>query len=249
MKKSYVLENVEVQSSILPYARIMLNYKYDMHLHVFIILKGCTTYTTTAQFDVKSLQRCHGILRTDLEEAHSKEKQMTRAFEVMKIEMDQIREWWQQVQARLVSKVERTSEENTGLKQAITVRNAELDKVRQEREATIRRHRQAQAELGIVKLKLMVAKDDVQKARTGREEQMKENDRLRKELGKKAFSAQANLKRIVEKFREQTNVAIQVATATTLQSWAEQAAELQVLREDPGFGSWIRQTAKQSRRI
>jgi hypothetical protein len=34
----------------------------------------------------------------------------------------------------------------------------------------------------------------------------------------------------VEKFRAQTNVAIQAATATTLQSWAEQAAELQVLR-------------------
>jgi chromosome segregation ATPase len=81
-----------------------------------------------AKADVKSLQRHHGVLRTDLEEAHSKEKQMTRAFEVMKTEMDQIRErWqqirerWQQVQARLVSEVERTNEENTGLKQAIMV--------------------------------------------------------------------------------------------------------------------------------
>jgi chromosome segregation ATPase len=174
-----------------------------------------------AQSDVKSLQRRHGILRTDLEEAHSKEKQMTRAFEVMKTEMDQIRERWEQVQAWLVSEVERTNEENTRLKQAMTVQNAELDKVRQEREVAIRRHRQAQAKLSIVKLELTVAKDDVQKARIGRDEQMKENDRLRKELGKKAFSAQANLKRTVEKFREQTNVAIQAATATALQSWAE----------------------------
>jgi hypothetical protein len=47
----------------------------------------------------------------------------------------------------------------------------------------------------------------------------------------------------VEKFREQTNVAIQAATATAFQTWAEQAAELQVLRADkanrdlrgPGF--------------
>jgi DNA repair ATPase RecN len=61
---------------------------------------------------------------------------------------------------------------------------------------------------------------------------MKESDRLRNELGKKAFSAQANLKRIVEKFREQTNVAIQAATATAFQTWAKQAAELQVLRAD-----------------
>jgi hypothetical protein len=51
----------------------------------------------------------------------------------------------------------------------MTVRNAELDKVRQEREAAIRRHRQTQAELGIVKLELTVAKDDVQKARAGRD--------------------------------------------------------------------------------
>jgi hypothetical protein len=44
--------------------------------------------------------------------------------------------------------------------------------------------------------------------------------------------AQANLKRIVEKFWEQTNAAIQIATAITLQGWSEQAAELQVLRAD-----------------
>jgi hypothetical protein len=55
--------------------------------------------------------------------------------------------------------------------------------------------------------------------------------------------AQANLKKIVEKFREQTNAAIQVATATALREWSEQAVELQVLRADkanrdlrgPGF--------------
>jgi hypothetical protein len=55
--------------------------------------------------------------------------------------------------------------------------------------------------------------------------------------------AQANLKRIVEKFWEQTNAVIQIPTATALQSWSEQAAELQVLRADkanrdlrgPGF--------------
>jgi hypothetical protein len=45
---------------------------------------------------------------------------------------------------------------------------------------------------------------------------MKENDRLRNELGKKAFTAQDNLKSIVERFRDQTKVAIQAATATTL---------------------------------
>jgi hypothetical protein len=62
-------------------------------------------------------------------------------------------------------------------------------------------------------------------------------------LGKKSFLAQANLKKIVEKFQEQTNATIQVATVTSLQGWFEQAVELQVLRADkvnedlcgPGF--------------
>jgi hypothetical protein len=74
------------------------------------------------------------------------------------------------------------------------------------------------------------AKDDLQKACPSRDEQVKESDRLQNELGKKTFVAQANLKRIMEKFREQTNVVIQAAMATTFQTWAEQAADLQVLR-------------------
>jgi hypothetical protein len=55
---------------------------------------------------------------------------------------------------------------------------------------------------------------------------MKDNDRLWKEIEKKAFAAQANIKRIIERFREQTRVAIEMATTSPLQSWAEQAAEL-----------------------
>jgi chromosome segregation ATPase len=94
----------------------------------------------TAEADIRSLQRRHGILRTNLEEAHAKEKQMTRAFEVMKMDMDQLREHWEQVQSQLVAEVERTNEENTGLKQAMTNQNAELDKVRKERDAVVRRH-------------------------------------------------------------------------------------------------------------
>jgi chromosome segregation ATPase len=91
-----------------------------------------------------------------------------------------------------VAEVERTNEENAKLKQATTIRNTEIDKLKQEWEAAIRRHRQVQAELGILKLELSVAKDDLQNARTSRDEQAKESDRLRNELGKKAFSGQAN---------------------------------------------------------
>jgi hypothetical protein len=162
----------------------------------------------------------------------------------MKSELDKNKERWKLIQARLVAEVERTNEENIGLKQATASRNAETDKLKQERDAAMRRHRQAQAELGTLRLKLSVAKEDLQKARTSRDEQLKESYRLRNKLGKTAFFAQANLKRIVEKFREQTNVAIQAATAMVLQAWAEQAAELQVLRADKvnrdlrGLGFW-----------
>jgi predicted nuclease with TOPRIM domain len=103
---------------------------------------------------------------------------------------------------------------NVGLKQAMMSRKAKMDKLKQEREAAIRRHRQVQAELGTLRLELSVAKDDLQKARTNWDAQAKESDRLRNKLEKRAFLAQANLKRIMEKFREQTKVVIQAAMAT-----------------------------------
>jgi hypothetical protein len=180
----------------------------------------------TAEEDIRSLQCGNGILRSDLMEARSKEKQRETAFAGTKTDMEQLRKRWEQVQSRLVAEVERTNAENTRLNQAMSDQQAELDKARKERDAAESRHRQRQAELGLVQLELQVAKEDVWTARASRADIMKDNDRLRKELEKKAFSAQANLKRIIERFREQTRVAIEMATATTLQSWAEQAAEL-----------------------
>jgi hypothetical protein len=131
------------------------------------------------------------------------------------------------------------------------------EKAQKERDAAESRHRQRQAELGGAQLELAVAKEDVRTARASRDAIVKDNDRLRKEIEKKAFVAQANIKWIIERFREQTRVAIEMATTTTLQSWAEQGelhptrctgtsgdkAELQVFRADkvnrdlrgPGF--------------
>jgi hypothetical protein len=136
--------------------------------------------------------------------------------------------------------VERTNEENARLTQALSDQQAKAQKERDEAES---RHRQSQAELSIAQLEVAVAKEDVRMARAGRDAIMKDNERLRKEIEKKAFAAQANIKRIIERFREQTRVAIEKATTSTLQSWAEQATELQVLRADkvnrdrwgPGF--------------
>jgi hypothetical protein len=64
-----------------------------------------------------------------------------------------------------VAEVERTNEENERLKQVMASRNADTNKLKQERDAAIRRHRQAQAELGTLRLELSVAHDDLQKAR------------------------------------------------------------------------------------
>jgi hypothetical protein len=58
----------------------------------------------------------------------------------------------------------------------------------------------------------------------------KEIDRLMDELGKKTYLAQANVLRIVEKFRTQAMAEIQVTTANALNEWTEQVAKLQVLR-------------------
>jgi DNA repair exonuclease SbcCD ATPase subunit len=95
----------------------------------------------TTEEDIRSLQRRNGILRSDLEQARSKEKQMEKAFDGMRTDMEQLRKRWEQVQARLVAKVERTNAENARLHQAMSDQQAELDKARKERDAAERRHR------------------------------------------------------------------------------------------------------------
>jgi hypothetical protein len=70
-----------------------------------------------------------------------------------------------------------------------------------------------------LRLELLVAVEVLKTARANHETQ--QIDRLRGEFGMKAFLAQANVMKIVEKFREQTNATIEVATATALQGWSE----------------------------
>jgi hypothetical protein len=162
---------------------------------------------------------------------------------MLNAEMTKSKEMWNRIQKCLVADVEQTTLENGKLTQALEKQWATMEKLAQERDAAVRHHRQAQEELGPLRMELTVATKDLEKARGTREAQQRENDRLRCALERRTDMVQANLKRIVEKFREQTNVAIQVATTTALQGWAEQAAELQVLRADkanrdlrgPGF--------------
>jgi chromosome segregation ATPase len=185
-----------------------------------------------AQAKVKSLRRRIGVLRGDVDEAPRNEQRMLTAFEMLTAEQQKSKEMWKRIQMRLVADVENTTKENDRLKQAVDSLNAETKKLKQEQDRAVRRHRQPQEELGPLRMELSVGVGDLKNARQIQRMQQKEIDCLMGELGRKRFLAQASLKKIVEKFREETNAAIQVATAIALREWSEQATELQVLRAD-----------------
>jgi hypothetical protein len=83
-----------------------------------------------------------------------------------------------------------------------------------------------------LKRELKVANKDARKTQSLNIELQKDVVRLQEELGKKQYQAQANLRSIIDKFRVKRKAEIELATATTLQAWSEQAVELQVLRAD-----------------
>jgi hypothetical protein len=56
------------------------------------------------------------VLRGDVDEARQNKKWMSDAFEVMNAEMEKNKEWWKNIQTRLVAEVERTNKENARLK-------------------------------------------------------------------------------------------------------------------------------------
>jgi predicted nucleic acid-binding Zn-ribbon protein len=89
---------------------------------------------------------------------------MSDAFEVQNTEMQKSKETWKRIQTRLVAEVERTNKENGKLKQAVESRNVETGKLKQERDAAVRRNRQAQEKLGLLRLELSVAVADLKKA-------------------------------------------------------------------------------------
>jgi hypothetical protein len=88
-----------------------------------------------------------------------------------------------------------------------------------------------------------LAMDSVKKYKVAVANADTENRRLVRELEKGQMLAQANVKRLLQRFREATSAEIQVHTANALKEWCEQAAELQLLRADkanrelrgPGF--------------
>jgi chromosome segregation ATPase len=161
-----------------------------------------------AQAEAKSLRQRIGVLRGDVDKAWQNEKRMFDAFEMQNAERQKSKDTGKRIQTHLVSEVERTNEENDRVKQGLESRNAKTSKVKQEWDVAVRRHRQAQEELGPLRMELSVAVEDLKRAQANQDAQQWDTDLLRGELGKKSFLAQANLKNIVEKFREQTNASI-----------------------------------------
>jgi cell division protein FtsB len=90
---------------------------------------------------------------------------MSTAFELLTAERQKSKETWKCIQTRLVADVESTTEENGRLKQAVDSLNAETKKLKQERDTAVRRHRQAQEELGPLRMELSVAVGDLKNAR------------------------------------------------------------------------------------
>jgi hypothetical protein len=101
-----------------------------------------------AQADVKSLRRRNGVLKDDADTARQNEKRMSEAFEMLNAEMKKSKDMWKRIQSRQVADVEQTTLENGKLTQALENRRAAMEKLAQENDAAVRRHRQAQEELG-----------------------------------------------------------------------------------------------------
>jgi predicted nucleic acid-binding Zn-ribbon protein len=88
---------------------------------------------------------------------------MLDTLEVLNAEMQKSKDTWKRIQSHLVADVGRAHDENARLTQAMASRNAETEKLKQERDAAVRRHRQTQEELGPLQLELSVAVKDLKK--------------------------------------------------------------------------------------
>jgi predicted translin family RNA/ssDNA-binding protein len=78
------------------------------------------------------------------------------------------------------------------------------------REEKVRRAKLFQEKLGPLKMELKVSREVVRKSRAVNASLQKDVDQLRDELGKKAYLAQANLRKLIGKFREKTKAEIEL---------------------------------------
>jgi chromosome segregation ATPase len=104
-------------------------------------------------------------LKGDLDAARQNEKRMLDTFEMLNAEMKKRKDLWKRIQTLLVADVEQTTMDNGKLTQALENRHAAMEKLAQERDAAVRRYRQAQEELGPLRMELSVATKDVKRVR------------------------------------------------------------------------------------
>jgi regulator of replication initiation timing len=132
---------------------------------------------------------------------------------------------WKRIKQRLTADVENTASENGRLMQEVRCLTAEAAKLREEKDKVVQRAVQFQEQLELLKRELTVANKSARKTLSMNRELQKDVIRLKEELGKKQYQAQANLRSIVDKFRAKTKAEIELVTATALRTWSEQVAE------------------------
>jgi predicted nucleic acid-binding Zn-ribbon protein len=107
------------------------------------------------------------VLKEDVENARQDEKRMSEAFEILNAEMNKSKEMWKRIETHLVADIEQTTLENGKLKQALEKQRTAMEKLTQEKDAAVRRHRQVQEQLGPLRMELSVTTKDLEKARDG----------------------------------------------------------------------------------
>jgi hypothetical protein len=101
---------------------------------------------------------------------------------------------WKQIQLRL------TTMENSRLQQDVERLTTKAIELREEKEHVVQRAQQFQNELGPLKMELKVSMEAVRESRAMNTSLRKDVDWLYDELGKKAYLAQTNLKKLIDKF-------------------------------------------------
>jgi uncharacterized protein YlxW (UPF0749 family) len=129
---------------------------------------------------------------------------MFYAFRILQEEQKRKNVEWKRIQTRLMANMESTATENDYLQQEVRRLTAEATKLHAERDSTVRHAQQFQEELEALKMEPKVSHKDVRKAWAINRDLQKNVEWLQEELGKKMYLAQANLRRLVDKFQEKT---------------------------------------------
>jgi chromosome segregation ATPase len=180
-----------------------------------------------------------GIAKKDVADAESR----------LGISMESLNQWakekeeWKRTQKKWTANMEKLSQDNNRLRTAESKRIADLQSLRKAKEKAESTLAAVQAEWATMKREWQLAMDSVKKYKAAVANADTENRRLVRELEQGQMLAHANVKRLLQRFREATSAEIQVHTANALREWCEQAAELQLLRVDkanrelcgPGF--------------